>query len=53
MYCQKAIPADIMCQHAQPTNNLQTGHEAIGFSLVDEDASEVDHEGFMRGVIAK
>ena len=26
---------------------------AIGFSLEHEDASEVDHEGFMRGVIAK
>ena len=27
--------------------------KAIGFSLVDEDASELDHEDFMRGVIAK
>ena len=27
--------------------------KAIGFSLEDEDASEVDHEDFMRGVIAK
>ena len=27
--------------------------KAIGFSLEDEDASEVDYEGFMRGVIAK
>ena len=27
--------------------------KAIGFSLEDEDASEVNHEGFMRGVIAK
>ena len=26
--------------------------KAIGFSLEEEDASEVDHEGFMRGVIA-
>ena len=26
--------------------------KAIGFSLEDEDASEVDHEDFMRGVIA-
>ena len=25
----------------------------IGFSLKDEDASEVDHEDFMRGVTAK
>ena len=29
------------------------GIKAIGFSLEDEDASEVDHEDFMRGVIAK
>ena len=27
--------------------------KAIGFSLGDEDASEVDHENFMSGVIAK
>ena len=27
--------------------------KAIGFSLEDNDASEVDHEDFMRGVIAK
>ena len=27
--------------------------KAIGFSLEDEDASEVDHEDFMRGVIAQ
>ena len=29
------------------------GMKAKGFSLEDEDASEVDHEDFMRGVIAK
>ena len=29
------------------------GMKAIGFILEDEDASEVDHEDFMRGVIAK
>ena len=29
------------------------GMKAIGFSLEDEDASEVDHEDFMRGLIAK
>ena len=29
------------------------GMKAIGFSLEDEDASEVDHEDFMRGAIAK
>ena len=33
--------------------NLQQGMKAIGFSLEDEDASELDHEDFMRGVIAK
>ena len=27
--------------------------KAIGFRLEDEDSSEVDHEDFMRGVIAK
>ena len=29
------------------------GMKAIGFSLEDEDASELEHEDFMRGVIAK
>ena len=29
------------------------GLKVIGFSLEDEDASEVDHEGFMRGVNCK
>ena len=29
------------------------GMKAMGFSLEDEDASEVDHEDFIRGVIAK
>ena len=29
------------------------GMKTIGFSLEDKDASEVDHEDFMRGVIAK
>ena len=29
------------------------GMKAIGFSLEDEDASELDHEDFMRGIIAK
>ena len=27
--------------------------KAIGFSLEDEDASELDHEDFIRGVIGK
>ena len=29
------------------------GMKSIGFSLEDEDASEVDREVFMRGIIAK
>ena len=33
--------------------NLQQGMKAIGFKLEDEDASQVNHEDFMRGVIAK
>ena len=37
-----AVQRTIMCQHAQLTN----------FSLEDEDASEVDHEDLIRGVIA-
>ena len=41
---QIAVRWIIMYQHAQT---------AIGFSLEDEDASEVDHGDFMRGVIAK
>ena len=31
--------------------NLQTGHEIIGFSLEDDEASEVDDEDFMRGYL--
>ena len=46
---QIAVRRTIMCQHAQPTN----GMKAIGLSLEDEDASEVNHEDFMRGLIAK
>ena len=33
--------------------NYKQGMKAIGFSLEDEDALEVDHENFMRGIIAK
>ena len=33
--------------------NLQTRHESNSFSLEDEEASEVNHEDFLRGVIAK
>ena len=40
----------IMSQHAQIAKQ---GMKAIGFNLEDEDASEVNHEDFMRGLIAK
>ena len=33
--------------------NYKQGMKAIGFSLEDEDASKIDLEDFMRGVIAK
>ena len=39
--------------HASACPTYKQGMKAIGFSLEDEDASEVDHEDFMRGVIAK
>ena len=45
------VQRTIMCQHTQLTN--KAGMKAIGFSLEDEDASKLDHEDFMRGVIAK
>ena len=32
---------------------LKQGVKAIGFSLEDEDASDIDREDFMRGLIAK
>ena len=48
---QIAVRRTIMCQHAQLTK--QGSMKAIGFSLEDEYASEVNHEDFMRGVIAK
>ena len=47
---QIAVRRTLMYQHAQPTNRAE---KAIGFSLEVEDASEVDHEDFMRGVNAK
>ena len=34
-------------------STYKQGMKAIGFSLEDEDASEVDHEDFMGGVITK
>ena len=39
--------------HVSACTTYKQGMKAIGFSLEDEDASEVDHENFMRGVIAK
>ena len=39
--------------HVSACATYKQGMKAIGFSLEDEDASEVDHEDFMRGVIAK
>ena len=39
-------------QHVSACPTYKQGMKAIGFSLEDEDTSEVDHEGFMRGVFA-
>ena len=39
--------------HVSACPSYKQGMKAIGFSLEDEDASEVDHEDFIRGVIAK
>ena len=39
--------------HVSACPTYKQGMKVIGFSLADEDASEVDHEDFMRGVIAK
>ena len=47
---QIAVRRNNMCQSAWPT--FKQGMKAIGFRLEDEDASEVNHEDFMRGVIA-
>ena len=38
--------------HVSVCSSCRQGMKAIGFSLEGEDASEVDHEAFMRGVIA-
>ena len=40
-------------QHVSACPTYKQGMKAIGFSLEDEDASDVDHEDFMRGLIAK
>ena len=39
--------------HVSACPTYKQGMKAIGFSLEDEDASELDHEDFMRGVIVK
>ena len=39
--------------HVSACSTYKQGMKAIGFSLEDEDASELGHEDFMRGVIAK
>ena len=39
--------------HVSACPAYKQGMKAIGLSLEDEDASELDHEDFMRGVIAK
>ena len=39
--------------HVSACPTYKQGAKAIGFSLEDEYASEVDHEDFMRGIIAK
>ena len=38
--------------HVSACPTYKQGMTAIGFSLEDEEASEVNHEDFMRGVIA-
>ena len=42
-----------MDHHVSACATYKQGMKAVDFSLEDEDASEVDHENFMRGVIAK
>ena len=39
--------------HVSACPTYKQGMKAIGFSLEEEDASELDHEDFMKGVIAK
>ena len=48
--CANCTSAD---HHVSACPTYKQGMKAIGFSLEDEDASEIDHEDFMRGVIAK
>ena len=48
--CENCISTD---HHVSACPIYKQGMKAIGFSLEDEDASEVDHEDFMRGIIVK
>ena len=48
--CAKCSLTD---HHVSARPTYKQGMKAISFSLEDEDASEVDHEDFMRVVIAK
>ena len=48
--CAKCSLTD---HHVSARSSYKQGMKAINFSLEDEDASEVDHEDFMRVVIAK
>ena len=48
--CANCISTD---HHVSVYPTYKQGMKAIGFSLEDEDSSEVDQEDFMRGVIAK
>ena len=48
--CKKCSSTD---HHVSACPTYKQGMKAIGFSLEDEDASETNHEDFMRGVIAK
>ena len=43
----------LLQNHVSACPNYKQGMREKGFSLEDENASEVDHEDFMRGVIAK
>ena len=48
--CAKCSSTD---HHVSACITYKQGMKAIGFSLEDEDASEVNHEDFMRGLIAQ
>ena len=48
--CAKCSSTD---HHVSACPTYKHGMKAMSFSLEDEDASEVNHEDFMRGLIAK